>query len=537
MSADKVVDFPKGEIADEEKARRVMVEVDRLVRLTPNEWKLWYRRSAASLGVTPEVLRDLIEGKLTDDKKAAREAEAEARRQEQGIERQRRASQREEECKKERKQRRIEKNAERKAKERQMVFASLIGLSTTQRKGKLIELAQRLDEDVEIVCEEFAVFAETAAQTDPSYIEPWPEPVETQALLLELVIQLQRYVVFVHDEGRIAVALWTMMSWTHAEIATHSPLLVLTSAEPDSGKSTQMGVLFFLTPRPKSAVEITGPSLFRLVDQLHPTLFIDEADKLFQRKNDLMHIVNAGWGRGVKIPRVGRGGIVQEYDLFCPKILGMKGLALPTTTVTRSIVVKLWPKLDQEKIVDFNFADNDTFVTLRRKLMRWSTDNLSALKDAAPPMPSGFVNRLAANWRLLLAIADLAGGAFPKQARAAAVKLSRKRHQPSEGFRLLEALRPIVSGREFIASAKVVRLLTADPTAEWCNFRGRGPISQQQVAALLRDYEIYSDVHHPTKKASDSQRGYLTSQFDNAFARILRVHPTPVHTQRGKLGK
>jgi hypothetical protein len=344
MSADKVVDFPKGEIADEEKARRVMVEVDRLVRLTPNEWKLWYRRSAASLGVIPEVLRDLIESKLTDDKKAAREAEAEARRQEQRIEGQWRASQREEECKKERKQRRLEKDAERKAKEKQKAFTSLIGLSITQRKGKLVELAQRLEKDVEIVCEEFAAFAETAAHTDPSCIEPWPEPVETQALLLELVMQLQRYVVFVHDEGRIAVALWTMMSWIHAEIATHSPLLVLTSAEPDSGKSTQMGLLFFLTPRPKSAVEITGPSLFRLVDQLHPTLFIDEADKLFQRKNDLMHIVNAGWSRGVKIPRVGRGGIVQEYDPFCPKILGMKGLALPTTTVTRSIVVKLWPE-------------------------------------------------------------------------------------------------------------------------------------------------------------------------------------------------
>ena len=117
------------------------------------------------------------------------------------------------------KQRRIEKNAERKAKEKQKVFTSLIGLSITQRNGKLIELAQRLDEDVEIACEEFAAFAETAAHTDPSYIEPWPEPVETHALLLELVIQLQRYVVFVHDEGRIAVALWTMMSWTHAEIA------------------------------------------------------------------------------------------------------------------------------------------------------------------------------------------------------------------------------------------------------------------------------------------------------------------------------
>ena len=41
-----------------------------------------------------------------------------------------------------------------------------------------------------------------------------------------------------------------------------------------------------------------------------------------------------------------------------------------------------------------------------------------------PLYPANFTNRLQANWRLLLAIAELAGGQWPKQAREAAARLS-----------------------------------------------------------------------------------------------------------------
>src|SRR5262249_56349414 len=98
-------------------------------------------------------------------------------------------------------------------------------------------------------------------------------------------------------------------------------------------------------------------------------------------------------------------------------------------------------------------SDDDDFTTLRRKLMRWAADNALLLKDANPVMPPGFSNRVTANWCLLLAIADVAGGLWPAWARAAAVNLSHMRHQPSERLRLLAALQPIFATREQIPSA------------------------------------------------------------------------------------
>ena len=94
-------------------------------------------------------------------------------------------------------------------------------------------------------------------------------------------------------EAVIATALWTMTAWAH-EGATHSPILAAISVEPDSGKSTLLGVLRFLVPKPFVSVEPTGPSVYRTVDREHPTLIIDEADDLFYRKSDLRAIVNAG---------------------------------------------------------------------------------------------------------------------------------------------------------------------------------------------------------------------------------------------------
>jgi Protein of unknown function (DUF3631) len=182
---------------------------------------------------------------------------------------------------------------------------------------------------------------------------------------------------------------------------------------------------------------------------------------------------------------------------------------------------KLVPKLPEEKVDDFKFADGDAFVTLRRKLTRWSMDNAATLKDAAPTMPAGFANRVAQNWRLLLAIAEAAGGSFAKQARTAAVKLSRKTVKRSEGVRLLESLRPMFADCEAITSEEIVQRLVADKDAEWCEFRGRGPISQRQVAALLADYEIRSGVLHPTRRSDLSRHGYRRVQFDDAFRRFL----------------
>jgi len=526
-----VVEFPASkEISDEEKARRVMAEATRLAGLAPGEWKIWLGVQAERLGIPVATLKDAVIDIVKANEKREREKKVEERRIEQRAEK----SQKEQDRKREREQELVDKEAERKSKLKLKEFAAIQKLPSAERETKLAQLAKQLDEEVELIREEFSDFVGIEIAADPG-LEPWDRPVETKALVLELMVQLRRYVA-VHDEGAITIVLWAALAWLHNEIATHSPILVVTSAEEDSGKSTTLGVLERLTPCPYSAVELTGPNIYHLVDQRQPTLIIDEADKLFHRKVDLMHIVNHSWIRGAKVPRLVRG-VLHDFNVFCPKVLGMKGLDLPSTTASRSIVVKLWPALPEQKIEEFKFVDDDTFVTLRRKLLRWKTDNVTALEDATPVMPPGLSNRLKRNWLLILAIAELAGRDFAKQARGAAVKLSRKRHQPSESRRLLEAVVPIVAGRTFIASKELQACLHADKTAEWCDFRGKGPISEKQIAVLLAPYEIYPDVFHPTKRADDSQRGYIVAQFERAFAHFLPGKRTSVHSKRGKHGK
>ena len=275
-------------------------------------------------------------------------------------------------------------------------------------------------------------------------------------------------------------------------------------------------------PKPFVSVEPTGPSVYRTVDREHPTLIIDEADDLFYRKSDLRAIVNAGWSRGTRIPRQGRW-----YDPFCPKILGILGKTkLPRTIASRSIILKMWPKKPDEKAEDFAYADDPEFSTIRRKLARWAADNVHIIKDLKPPQPPDFNNRLNANWKLLLQIAQHAGGGWPEQACRSAVYLSRAPYEPSVGVQLLVALRAMFTkNRTEITSEQVVQGLVADPDSPWHEYCCRGPITKNQVAALLRDYDIRPVVVHPTKRADFSRHGYRAAQFEDAFARFLSHEP------------
>src|SRR5207247_4663622 len=99
---------------------------------------------------------------------------------------------------------------------------------------RLAEMAKRCGEDLELLRDEFAAYC--GPDPGDSSLEPWDEPVETAVLLTELITQLRRYIVL-HADVAIAVALWTMLAWVH-EIAVHSPILILPSVEPDTGKTT-----------------------------------------------------------------------------------------------------------------------------------------------------------------------------------------------------------------------------------------------------------------------------------------------------------
>jgi putative DNA primase/helicase len=390
-----------------------------------------------------------------------------------------------------------------------------------------VRLAKRIDADIDELREEFEAFVEEqiAAKRD----KPWAEPVDSATMLAETKAQFRRFVV-ASDEGTVATVLWTAQSWVHNEIATHSPILVLTSIVPASGKTTGLGVLEQMTPNAYNGVELTGPNLFHIVDSLSPTLIIDEADRLFYRRPDLANLINAGWTRGATVPRLVHG-MLRNFNIFCPKVIGSLGLNVSPQTATRFIVVKLFPKLPEEKVEAFHFAADENFVTLRRKLQRWAINNASKLKDAKPEMPVGFDNRLGQNWRLLFAIAEDAGGDWPKLARAAAVTMSRKSEDEApEPVRLLAAVRPLVTGLDFKPSADLHKQLNADVLGEWRDFRGRGQITEKQMAVLLGQFDIHPQVYHPTRDVS--VRGYVIDEhFASAFRRYLPDLPATSPTR------
>jgi hypothetical protein len=60
------------------------------------------------------------------------------------------------------------------------------------------------------------------------------------------------------------------------------------------------------------------------------------------RKSDVMHIFNAAWTRGTKIPRQERIDdvwVTVWFDPFCPKVVGLPGMKLPLQLAGRSIVM------------------------------------------------------------------------------------------------------------------------------------------------------------------------------------------------------
>jgi flagellar biosynthesis GTPase FlhF len=476
-------------------------------------------------GITRAAFKEMIEATIKQREKKAGEDRGETRRNEER--KQKEAKQRssaEERKSKEEERREREETRERERKEKEIAaeLKTIAKLPTVAHALRLQELAKRLDADIEGLREQLQYFIVPDEIADEPQIAPWAEN--------DLVAQLRRFVI-VNDDNVLAVAVWILFAWCH-EIARYSPPLLITSADIGSGKSALATVAGRLCPRLNRNVEMTAAGFFRTIDREKPTLLLDEADDIFKTGVAFRSLVNDSWQHGANVKRVGPGGRIQRFSIFCPKIITMKGTsALPEATASRCIIVKMKPKLESEQVEDYVFVSDEEeehYLILQRKCLRWAADNIEQLKSAKPVMPPGVINRAAANWHLASAFADLAGGDMPKRVRAAAVKLLAKSEgvRLSEGQRLLAAMQPIIKARKEILSADLAEHLHSDPEGEWRNFRGRGKITTTQIAVLLRQYDVYPVDLHPIRGSTKSLRGYRLEDFvrEQVFERHL---PTP----------
>jgi hypothetical protein len=363
-------------------------------------------------------------------------------------------------------------------------------------------------------------------------VDPWDEAVNTAQLLADLLDTYLRHVVL-PEHGDVAMALWTLHAWA-VDAAYVSPFLMFSSPEMRCGKSTALALLNWTAPRTAMASNISPAATFRYIEAACPTLLIDEADTFVHDNEELRGILNSGHTRDTAhvIRLVGDAHEPKEFSTWAPKAVAAIG-KLAATLRDRAVVIPMRRKKPTERVAKLRGREGESFMTLRRKAARWAADNIEALKAARPLVPEGLNDRAADNWEPLLAIADLAGGDWPSQARAAALKLSGDAEGDTRSTReqLLADVRTVFVERsaDRLPSAALVDALIRIEGHPWAEYGKAGkPLTQNQLARLLKPFAIVPEV---IRVGTETPRGYRLDQFTEAFERYLSSEGGP-HPQQ-----
>ena len=316
---------------------------------------------------------------------------------------------------------------------------------------------------------------------------PWPARVVGAGLLDTLVATVRRYVVLPTVHAARAIALWVVL--TYCETAVNVlPLLLVTSPTKRCGKTRLVELVGALACRALPISNITAAALYRAIDRFHPTLLLDEGDTFINDDPELRGVINAGHTRHTArvIRCVGEDSEPAIFSTWCPKLLAMIGTPADTV-IDRSVVITLERKTPGEPVDRLRAeAAPLAFADVRRRLRRWADDHLTDLRTADPAIPSALHDRAADNWRPLLAIAHLAGGAWPTLAAQAAVALSG--HDGDEDSTRRTGARR--SARDLSRPGDGVRGSRARPVvdrargrvASWRSTPGRGPPTTRRPA-------------------------------------------------------
>ena len=157
---------------------------------------------------------------------------------------------------------------------------------------------------------------------------------------------------------------------------------------------------------------------------------------------------------------------------------------------------------------------------LRRKLSRWAEDNGERLALHIPTIPDGFHNRVRANWKLLLSIAELAGTASRARQAATAVENIQATFEASLGVELLHDTLGYFEAapeRDAVFTKELIDWLVAASERPWAAYgRARKPITDRQIAKLLGAYRIISGT---VRVGAATSKGYQRTHFEESWKR------------------
>ena len=353
-------------------------------------------------------------------------------------------------------------------------------------------------------------------------IEIWEQPINGCDVLDEIENLISQFIVC-SEETRIAITLWIVMTWFVSGIDI-CPLAVITAPEKRCGKTILLSFIAKLAYRAMMASNISPAALFRSIDEWNPTLLIDEADAFMRENEELRGIINSGHTRdsAFVIRVVGDDHIPTQFNTFGPKAIAGIG-RLPDTVMDRGIILPLRRKLPHEKVERLRHADPHIFTQLRMKLARFSDDHNDEINLSTLELPESLNDRAQDNWEPLLAIADAAGGEWPRKAREAALILSGSEEVVTTvGVDLLRDIKDIFKSQKIdrIRSTTLISYLCNDTQKRWNTYNRGKPLSARQLSTRLSEYGIKS---RDLRFDASVLKGYLWTDFEDVCGRYLPV--------------
>jgi putative DNA primase/helicase len=385
-----------------------------------------------------------------------------------------------------------------------------------------------------------------ASQTEPPPCSLQPSASSLAQLLSELRSLLTRFVVL-PPWAPETIALWILHTYVfeQRDITTY---LGIESPVRRCGKTTLLTLLSRLVNRPIVAANVSSSALFRAIEELRPTLMIDEADTFLKPGDPLQGILNAGYSRStayvLRVDASGRAnppaGEKQDasspmsqlmafkpqgtnepslafFSCWCPKVIAQIG-RIPETLADRCILIHMQRKTPGETCERLRELNPDD---LRHQCARFALDHAQAIAAAKPNIPAELNDRAADIWEPLLVIADLAGGSWPELARQAAVHLSTESADANPVASLLIDIFLLFAAQseERLPTRQILDTLnTRSADRPWAEGRKGRPLTERDLARQLRPFGISPR----TLRFGDAlSKGYLRQDFSDAFQRYI----------------
>jgi hypothetical protein len=331
------------------------------------------------------------------------------------------------------------------------------------------------------------------------------------------------YLVFPSVDLPLVLSLWDIGTYLFDAFDTY-PYLCISRPTKRCGKTRLAELLEKLSARGFMNVNVSEAALFRKISRDKPTLILDEAENLSakgsERSKYLLSILQAGFRKGGRVVRcVGREHDLQEFDVFCPKVIVAIG-NLPDTLRDRSVVIPMRRRQKREITARYRFRKVSELAEGAAAVAAvWAKEHRREVENIYSKLDLDFLrDRELDIWEPLFAIASVAVPKRLEGLKRIARSLSLEKLQldvdDSIGIRLLADIRAVFEKLKMnrVSTDGLIDRLKALPESDWAE------LNALRLSRILRLFKI-----GPGQVWIDGTnfRGYLRKDFEFSFETYL----------------